>query len=132
MDIVEGSDPSFPYAFVALGDFLYFNAGDGSFSNRGVWRTNGTDTENVPLPNIGSVATAGCECWHPLVAVGSRLFSISQSDDYGWEFAYLVEPTYVLPETNRDASVWTVTLVILAGLTAAASIALRVRGAKRA
>jgi hypothetical protein len=40
--------------------------------------------------------------------------------------------SYRLPETNRDGSVWTVTLVILAGLTAAASIGLRVRGAKRA
>ena len=34
--------------------------------------------------------------------------------------------------TNRDGSLWTATLVILAGLTAAASIGLRVRGAKRA
>jgi LPXTG-motif cell wall-anchored protein len=37
-----------------------------------------------------------------------------------------------LPETNRDNSVWTITLVILAGITAAASISFRVRGAKRA
>jgi len=40
--------------------------------------------------------------------------------------------SYRLPETNRDGSLWTTTLVILAGLTAAASIVLRVRGAKRA
>jgi|GEM_PF-6045101 len=40
--------------------------------------------------------------------------------------------SYRLPETNRDGSVWTTALVILAGLTAAASIVLRVRGAKRA
>jgi hypothetical protein len=39
---------------------------------------------------------------------------------------------YALPATNRDGSVWTTALVILAGLTAAASIVLRVRGAKRA
>jgi len=39
---------------------------------------------------------------------------------------------YALPATNRDGSVWTTALVILAGLTAAASIGLRVRGAKRA
>jgi len=38
----------------------------------------------------------------------------------------------VLPETSRDGSVWTTTLVILAGLTAAASIGLRLRGARRA
>ena len=39
---------------------------------------------------------------------------------------------YALPATNRDGSLWTTTLVILAGLTAAASIGLGVRGAKRA
>jgi hypothetical protein len=37
-----------------------------------------------------------------------------------------------LPPTNRDGSFWMITLVILAGLTAAASIGLRVRGATRA
>ena len=39
---------------------------------------------------------------------------------------------YALPATNRDGSLWTTTLVILAGLTAAAGIGLGVRGAKRA
>jgi predicted outer membrane repeat protein len=38
----------------------------------------------------------------------------------------------VLPATDREVSPWSLTLLILAGLTAAASIALRVRGAKRA
>jgi hypothetical protein len=37
-----------------------------------------------------------------------------------------------VPSTDRDGSLWTTSLVILAGLTAAASIGLRVRGAKRA
>jgi alpha-tubulin suppressor-like RCC1 family protein len=37
-----------------------------------------------------------------------------------------------LPPTNRDGSNWSLALVVLAGLTAAASIGLRVRGAKRA
>jgi hypothetical protein len=64
--------------------------------------------------------------------VGGRLYTTVYSDAIGHEFAYLDEPTYVLPETSRDGSVWTTTLVILAGLTAAASIGLRVRGAKRA
>jgi predicted outer membrane repeat protein len=38
----------------------------------------------------------------------------------------------VLPSTDREDSPWSTTLLILAGLTAAASIGLRVRGAKRA
>jgi hypothetical protein len=67
-----------------------------------------------------------------IVAVGGRLYSTMYSSDTGYEFAYLDEPSYVLPETSRDGSVWTTTLVILAGLTAAASIGLRLQGARRA
>ena len=37
-----------------------------------------------------------------------------------------------LPPTNRDGSNWSMALVVLAGLTAAAGIGLGVRGAKRA
>jgi hypothetical protein len=36
-----------------------------------------------------------------------------------------------LPPTNRNGSNWSTALVVLAGLTAAASVALRMRGAKR-
>jgi hypothetical protein len=39
---------------------------------------------------------------------------------------------YALPETNRDGSLWTSAIVILAGLTAAAGVGLVARGAKRA
>jgi hypothetical protein len=39
---------------------------------------------------------------------------------------------YALPATNRDASLWTSTIVTLAGLTAAAGVGLLARGAKRA
>jgi predicted outer membrane repeat protein len=38
----------------------------------------------------------------------------------------------VLPSTDREDSPWSTALLILAGLTAAASIGLRTRGAKRA
>jgi hypothetical protein len=52
----------------------------------------------------------------------------------GWGATWGGKPVVIadLPETSREASLWTTTLVILAGLTAAASIGLRVRGAKRA
>jgi predicted ABC-type transport system involved in lysophospholipase L1 biosynthesis ATPase subunit len=53
------------------------------------------------------------------------------SGETGGELAYLDEPTFVLPPTDRDGSGWSTVLVILAGLTAAASIGLRVRGARR-
>jgi hypothetical protein len=121
-----GSDPDY---FTALGDYLYFQADDGT--TLGLWRTDGTVTESVPFPVAGQ--SINCDCYEAnIIAVGARLYTTVYSDAIGHEFAYLDEPTYVLPETNRDGSVWTTTLVILAGLTAAASIGLRVRGAKRA
>ena len=124
-----GADGSDPYALTALGDYLYFYATDGT--NRGLWRTDGTTTESVPFPVAGQ--SIYCDCYDTnIVAVGGRLYTTMYSSDTGHEFAYLDEPSYVLPETSRDGSLWTTSLVILAGLTAAASIGLRVRGAKRA
>ena len=127
-DIRSGADDSYPYYFTALGDALYFFATDDT--NTGLWRTDGTVTERVPFPVAGQYIN--CDCYDTnIVAVGGRLYTTVYSSDIGYEFAYLDEPTYVLPETNRDGSLWTTTLVILAGLTAAASIGLRVRGARR-
>ena len=127
-DINSGSDSSDPWTFTALGDYVYFQAYDGTIP--GLWRTDGTVTASVPFPVAGQIID--CDCYNTnIVAVGGRLYTTVFGSDIGNEFAYLDEPTYVLPETNRDGSVWTTTLVILAGLTAAASIGLRVRGAKR-
>ncbi len=133
MDINTGSsgaDSSNPYGFTALGDYLYFYADDGT--NTGLWRTDGTTTESVPFPG-GTNQYISCDCYDTsIVAVGGRLYTTMYSSATGYEFAYLDEPSYVLPETSRDGSLWTATLVILAGLTAAASIGLRLRGARRA
>jgi ELWxxDGT repeat protein len=126
----SGADSSDPYGFTALGDFLYFQASDDT--NTGLWRTDGTTTESVPFPG-GTNQYISCDCYNTnIVAVGGRLYTTMYSSATGYEFAYLDEPSYVLPETSRDGSVWTTTLVILAGLTAAASIGLRLRGARRA
>ena len=128
-DINSGGYSSYPDDFTALGDYLYFQANDGTRTY--VYRTDGTATEHVPFPVAGQ--SINCDCYDTsIIAVGARLYTTVYSDAIGNEFAYLDEPTYVLPETNRGGSVWTVTLVILASLTAAASIGLRVRGAKRA
>ncbi|NBP83328.1 hypothetical protein EBU60_05645, partial [bacterium] len=122
MDIntgASGAAGSYPDYFTALGDFLYFAANDGT--NRGLWRTDGTTTESVPFPG-GTNQYISCDCYDTnIVAVGARLYTTMYSSATGYEFAYLDEPTYVLPETSRDGSLWTATLVILAGLTAAAS-----------
>ena len=84
----------------------------------------------MPFPAAGQEIDCNY-CDTNVVAVGGRLFTTMYSSDTGHEFAYLDEPTYVLPETSRDGSLWTTALVILAGLTAAASIGLRLRGARR-
>lgn len=53
------------------------------------------------------------------------------SDEASGEFAYLDEPTFVLPETNREGSVWSTALVLLAAVTAVAGVGLRMRGVRR-
>jgi ELWxxDGT repeat protein len=122
-----GSDGSYPYVFIPLGDYLYFTADNGTASY--VYRTNGTGTELVPFPDAGQRISCDCFDSH-IVAVGGRLFSTVESDAIGHEFAYLDEPTYVLPETNRDGGVgsaWTIALSALALVTLAAGVAMRRR-----
>ena len=67
--------------------------------------------------------------------MGGRLFSTVESDAIGHEFAYLDEPTYGLPETNRDGvtnGAWTIVLSALALITLVAGVGLRLRVANRA
>jgi hypothetical protein len=84
----------------------------------------------VPFPAAGQ--DINCACYDTsIVAVGGRLYTTVYSSDIGNEFAYLDEPSYVLPPTDREGSGWTTTIVLLAGLTAAAATSLRLREAKR-
>ena len=79
---------------------------------------------------LGNAPTAGTAVF----IANEGLTSVTRSSTAtGWGLTWSGVPVVIagLPETNRDSSVWTITLVILAGLTAAASIGLRVRGAKR-
>ncbi len=125
-DINVGVGASFPWNFNTLGDYLYFVANDGT--SIGVYRSNGTVTERVPFP-IDSDQSIACMCV-PLTTLGGRLFSSMYSLATGNEFAYLDEPTYVLPETNRtggSSSAWTVALSTLALITLAAGAGLRRR-----
>ena len=106
----SGADNSDPYGFTALGDFLYFQASDDT--NTGLWRTDGTTTESVPFPG-GTNQYISCDCYDTnIVAVGGRLYTTMYSSATGYEFAYLDEPSYVLPETSRDGSVWTTTCLL--------------------
>jgi hypothetical protein len=70
------------------------------------------------------------------LSAGSHIFAVRAVDAAGnidptpASYSWTIESG--LPPTNREGSLLTTTLVILAGLTAAAGIGLRVRGAKRA
>ena len=79
---------------------------------------------------LGNAPAAGTAVFFGNVGL---TFVTRSSTATGWGLTWSGVPVVIagLPETNRDSSVWTITLVILAGLTAAASIGLRVRGAKR-
>jgi hypothetical protein len=63
-----------------------------------------------------------------LNTLNGRLFMATYSDETGSELAYLDEPTFVLPETNRNGSAWSTALVLLAAVTAAAGVGIRSHG----
>ena len=122
-----GADGSYPYALTALGDYLYFLRGADTVNN--LWRIGSSGlAESVTPP--GTNPNFSCECY-PLSALNGRLYMFLSSDETGGELAYLDEPTFVLPPTNRDGSVWSTALVLLAAVTAVAGVGLRMRGAPR-
>ena len=124
-----GLDSSSPDLFTALGDYLYFRANDNGVGK--LWRISDQgEIESKVLP--GTNPFIGCQCDRAITVLNGRLFMVLYSDETGSEFAYLDEPTFVLPETNRDGSVWGTTIVILAALTAAAGLTVRVREVTRA
>jgi ELWxxDGT repeat protein len=123
-----GLDSSSPDLFTALGDYLYFRANDNGVGK--LWRISGQgEIESTVLPGTNSFI--GCQCDRAISVLNGRLFMVLYSDETGSEFAYLNEPTFVLPGTNRDGSAWSTTLVLLAAVTAVAGIGLRMPEAKR-
>ena len=124
-----GADGSSPYDFVAMGDYLYFVANDARGFGQ-IWRLT---TEGVPettsLPETNSYV--GCMCAEPLIPLDGRLFMTTSTDEAGMEFSYLDEPTWVMPATNRDGTPWSTALVLLAALTAAAGLTVRMRTQQR-
>jgi hypothetical protein len=90
-----------PYGIVSDGTYLYW-AED---AQNIIGRAN-LDGSNIQLGFISNVGV---------------------NSDYGLAVGVLED----VPSTDRDGSSWSLALIVLAGLTAAASIGLRVRGAKR-
>jgi len=84
-----------------------------------------TFTGNAPIAVDSDVFSENSDLTHV-----DRQFSAT-----GWTSVWSEVPVVTLPElppTDRDGSNWSMALVVLAGITAAVSIGLRVRGAKRA
>ena len=96
---------------VALGDYLYFLANDGTNGN--LWRVSAAGTIESASP-AGTNVFFGCMCERPILTLNGRLFAPVTTDETGFEFAYLDERTFGLPGTNRDGSVWSMALVLLA------------------
>ena len=130
-NLADGDDSSSPDTGVSLGDFLYFSAYDQVNDARYVYRTSGSSVERVPF-NLDPAQYINCDCYSSnIFAVGATLFSTSYSTTYGYEFSYLIEPTADLPSTNREGEQGTITLVVLAALTAAAGLVARRVGNRR-
>ena len=122
-----GLDSSSPDLFTALGGYLYFRANDNGVGK--LWRISGQgEIESTVLPGTNSFI--GCQCDRAITVLNGRLFMVLYSDETGSEFAYLNEPTFVLPGTNREGSAWSTALVLLAAATAVAGIGLRIRGVR--
>jgi ELWxxDGT repeat protein len=120
---------SYPVFPTPLGDYLYFVASDDA-TNPDLWRVDSSGlTESSSTP--GTNAGIGCECNSFLAALNERLFIVMYSDEVGSELAYIDEPTFVLPETNRNRSAWSTALVLIAAVTAVAGVGLRMRGTQR-
>ena len=123
-----GTDGSFPNGLTVLGSYIYFNANDPA--NDKLWRVSTSGIVESASP-AGTNVFFGCMCEHPILTLNGRLFAPVTTDATGFEFAYLDEATFGLPLTNRDGSAWSTTLVILAALTAAAGLTVRMREVKR-
>jgi ELWxxDGT repeat protein len=119
-----GTDGSYPYGLTVLGSYIYFNATSETISK--LWRVSVGGTVEPSSP-AGTDVFFGCMCDRPILTLDGRLFAQMYTVESGFEFIYLDEPTYGLPLTNRDGSVWSTALVILAAVTAAVGAGLRVR-----
>jgi len=120
-----GADGAYPHGLKAHGDYVYFAVYDGTggklarVSDQGVVESRVID---------GTNSWVDCMCSEPLIPLNGRLFMATHSDETGTEFAYLDEPTWAMPSTDRTSSAsWNAALALLATLTASASLALRQR-----
>jgi len=124
----SGADSSSPFGLKAHGDYVYFVAYDGTRTKLYRVSDNGVVESSLISGTNGGVV---CMCMEPIIPLDGRLFMTIGNDEVGTEFAYLDEPTWVMPSTNRDGSPWSTALVVLAAVTAAAGLTVRLRATKQ-
>jgi ELWxxDGT repeat protein len=128
-DLSMGSNSTFPQNFTVIGDYLYF-IGSGTTTPRNIWRVARDLTRTTITMPVGSQLDC-ISCNSQISSAGNRLYMTISGAATGDEFAYIIEPTGSMPSTNSEGSPWSTTLVVLASLTAAAGLTLRMRAAKQ-
>jgi MYXO-CTERM domain-containing protein len=76
-----GSDPE---SLEVMGDWLYFFASDGSGTNKGLWKTQGTEASTLPVPS--DLGSEDFSDRGNLVAAGRHLFfTVNKGAEFGRE-----------------------------------------------
>lgn len=133
-DIWEGSNaggtPIDNSGIVSNGVHAYFfaeapNGVDGT--SQEIWRTDGTAAGTVQIGVFGLHSQSFCDgCNNPAIVIaGNRVFFRTWTETAHNELGAFVDDS--LPSTNRDGGIVAQLLVLAAGLTAAASLAVRLR-----
>jgi ELWxxDGT repeat protein len=133
-DIWEGSDaggtPIEESGIVNNGVHAYFFAeapNNTGGNDKEIWRTDGTAAGTVQIGVSGLHSQSFCDnCNTPAIVIaGNRVFFRTWTETARNELGAFVDDS--LPSTNRDGGAGAQLLVLAAGLTAAASLAVRLR-----
>ena len=129
-DSDNGASPIGNSGIVSNGVHAYFfaEAPDGvGGTAQEIWRTDGTTAGTVQIGVAGLNSQSFCDnCNKPgIVIAGSYVFFRTWTETAFNELGAFVDDS--LPSTNRDGGIGVQLLVLAAGLTAAASLAVRLR-----
>jgi ELWxxDGT repeat protein len=126
-DLAMGASNTYPSNLTVLGDYLYLSANNLAGDNILYRIASDRTREVISLPDGIGFDCDSCD--NEFTSAGGRLYMTVSGNlgagEIGYEFAYLIEPSYVLPETNSEGAPISQALGIAAALTAVAGAALR-------